>query len=503
MSQATIEKLGGPNHDIPRPQPVGIPPELQREIKFRVAVISEGAITPIGNSADETWDNLLAMKTGFELKPYHPYTEPTMIEQDGKLVEADPQIRAITAGTVKDFDSIKALVKTGVMPMKEVKFKMGGYSSFALAAVYEALSKIKASNGEPFLVPRLKEDGTLNKERQWIVNRRLVDPLYVSTFVGTGFGGGAVSAEVLALLKAGLIPSGDHMMRSLSDRAASLITQAFGINGGAEADTAACASSGKATLNGMFRIGMGLSEVVIDVGTESLETPIIWDDKTRPPEENPITAAEFDAFDALDRGRDPREVSLSLHKDRRGFVPAEGAIAKVMCDPAWARLHGIPILYEIVGFGDTSGAGHNTDPNTEAQEWAMKFGRRRAEHNGPVKGNVFVSGHLTATWFGERSEVFAIQNSLDDLQDRTTIYGSKRMVGHLLGAAGKMSQLAAGRVIRTGIVPGMPFVGEMLDEVYGWNVPKETYYDEDVTDALVNQFGFGDANVSLWLRRTN
>lgn len=132
----------------------------------------------------------------------------------------------------------------------------------------------------------------------------------------------------------------------------------------------------------------------------------------------------------------------------------------------------------------------------------MRMARRGAERIGPIEGKVFNSGHYTGTSVGEPSEVYATQNALADLQRRLLIFATKRLAGHGLGMAGNLSTLVAGHVLRTGIVPGMVFDGEMMDELAGWNVPIETYQDDDVTDAVVSQFGFGDANVALWLRKT-
>lgn len=487
MTQEITKRFAGPNGDIPRPDPVDIPPALDRELPIRIAVLAEGAITPLGNCADETWKNYLAMRTGIERNFYHPYHQ-AKFDKEGKEV-TPPQIRATTAGTIRDFDPKVALVDKGIMPFSEVMNKMDPYATYALVAAFEALFKVKTEDGIDLLVPRLRVDGSRERNRQWIINNKLVHPLHFPTFVGTGFGGGDVSAEVSQLLKDELTPA-DHMMRSLADRAASVYTQASGSNGGAEADTAACASSGKALLNAMLRILGGFSEVAMVIGTEGILS-------------KPIATAMFDAYDALDKGEDPLKVSRSLHRERRGFTIAEGALAFIISDYDWARRNRIPILYEIVGFGDTSGGGHNTNPNTVAQELAMRFARRRAERRGPIEGKIINSGHYTGTPAGDSSEILGTQNVLEDKQDRTIIFASKRPVGHMLGAAGHLSQFVAGRALQEGVVPGMIFDGEIMDEAYGWDIPRETRPESELTDAVVNQFGFGDANVSIWLRKAS
>lgn len=456
---------------------VEIPPPLDREKPIRVAVLAEGAITPLGNSANETWEAFLAGRTGIVEHRYPPYTEPLKSGDD-------PQIRTTTAGTIKNFNPREYLVKPGIIPWREVR-QFGSYVWYGLIAGFEALRKVRTFDGIDLLVPRIKKDGSLDENYKWIINKALVHPLYAAAMVGCGFGGGDVSAEVMELLKQQQIPSPDHMMRSLLDRAPFGLTKAFGLNGGAEGDVAACASSGKAMLNAIYRIAAGHAELALVVGTEGIL-------------DKPIASAMFDTLDALDRGRNPLKVSRSLHKVRNGFTIAEGAVAFVLADPDWAKRHRIPILYEIIGFGDVSGGEHAVAPNEIAQEQAMRLAKRRAEMHGPIKGKVFNSGHYTGTPLGEGSEMGATQNVLDKM--RTIIYASKRLAGHMLGAAGNLSQFVAGRVLQEKVVSGMVFDGEVMEEVKGWDIPRETHPDPDVTDALTNQFGFGDSNVSLWSR---
>lgn len=456
---------------------VEIPPPLDRERPIKVAVLAEGAITPLGNSADETWEAYKQGKTGIAEHRYPPYTEPLRPGDD-------PQIRTTTAGTIKNFDPREYLVKPGIIPWREVR-QFGSYVWYGLAGGFEALRKVRTLDGVDLLVPRMKKDGNLDENYKWTINKDLVHPLYVAAMVGCGFGGGDVSSEVMELLKQQQIPSPDHMMRSLLDRAPFGLTKAFGLNGGAEGDVAACASSGKAMLNAIYRIAAGHAELALVVGTEGIL-------------DKPIASAMFDTLDALDRGRNPLKVSRSLHKVRNGFTIAEGAVALVIADSNWAKQHKIPILYEIIGFGDVSGGEEAVAPNSAAQEQAMKFAKRRAKMYGPVKGKVFNSGHYTGTPLGEGSEMLATQNVLE--RDKTIIYASKKLAGHLLGAAGNLSQFVAGKVLQEGAVPGMVFDGEIMEEAGGWDIPRETHPEPDVTDALTNQFGFGDSNVSFWSR---
>lgn len=534
MSMAAVEtRFAGPRGDIPRPHPVNIPPPIDGERPLRLAILAEGAVTPLGNSADATWEGYLSGRNGIVEHLYPPFTDssfevPERIVSSmtkkypmlGRLLErfgdnprirgfilgeylgenpdvkaesvrgerVDPQINVGTAGTIKDFNPVEQLVKPGILPSKEVRKLLGPYAHYAVKVGFEALSKVKNQDGEALLVPRLKEDGSVNKDYQWVINEKMAHPLYTAAFVGCGFGGGDVSADVWEGLQNGDFPDPDSMMLSLLDRASFGVTEAFGINGGGEGDVAACDSFGKAMLNAAERIANKHAYWALVIGTEGILG-------------RPIASAMFDALDALDRGRDPRKVSRSLHKIRNGFTIAEGALGYVVADYDWAKRNKIPILYELVGFGDTSGGRESVAPNTLAQEQAMRLARRRAEMNGSIRGKVLDSGHFTGTPLGEVSEIFASQNVLQDKQAETIFFPSKGRVGHLLGAAGGLSQFVAGRVLQEGVVPGVVFDGEVMDEAYGWEIPKETRDEPEVTDAVVNQFGFGDANTTLWFRK--
>lgn len=469
---------------------IELPPTIAREKPINIAILAEGVIAPDGNNADESWENTKAMKCCIVPHRYPPYTEPGVDEQGRTKVQ---QIRAVMAGVVKDFDPIKALVETGFVPRKEVQFRLGRYAQLANAAAFEALSKIRTSDGQNLLIrrPEVNDLPEIKKRMayQWRVNRDLIHPNHFAVYGATGFGGGDESAVVSDKLKAGLIPD-DDMMRSLSDRLASTITQSIDVYGGSEADTAACASSGKSMVNAINAIIGGYIEAALVVGSEAVL-------------DKPIASAMFDSMGALDPGTYPIKVSRSLHRERNGFVMAEGAVAFVIADYDWAAKNKLPVLYRIIGIGNTSGAGHNTEPNTAAQEMAMLLARSRAERfHGPIAGKLFVSGHFTGTRLGELSEVNSTLSALGDLsKERIIFYASKRANGHMLGAAGNKSLSTAGNVLRTLFVPGMKFDGPIMDELAGYNVPQETYYDPDVTDVVTNQFGFGDSNVTLWLRR--
>lgn len=478
---------------LERPLPItDLPAPLPREIPIDIAVIATGAITPLGNTMLETMQSYYDGRTGIVVKHYPPFN----IGENGR----DPVVNVTTFGMVKGWD-YRELV--GIMPYVEVNKKMSPFARYALGAAHQAMSSIQTLDGQKLIVPRLNLDGSLNKTRQWTLNKSLINPLYASVFVGTGEGGAAVSAEALQILLLGQVPTGDYMFRTLNDRGASIITQAYEMLGGAEADTAACASSGKAMLNAIYKIAMGHAEIALVVGAEGLEEKMDYEigKNNHFITENPITAAEFDALTAVDRGTDPLKVSRAFHKIRNGFTISEGATALLLADPNWAEANNIPILYRIVGAWTTSGAGSNTEPNTAAQEIAMRMARRQAEKIGPIEGKVFNSGHYTGTPVGEPSEVYATQNAFADLQQRLLFFATKRLAGHGLGMAGNLSAAVAGEVLRTGIVPGMVFAGEIMDELAGWNVPIETYQDNEVTDAFVSQFGFGDANVAIALRR--
>lgn len=110
---------------------IELPPMLERELPINIAVLSEGAMTPLGNSADETWEGFKAMRSGITEHRYPPFTEPSL-DRQGRPRE--PQIGAVTAGTIKNFDPIKTLVETGFIPRGEARNRLNPFSLYGLAA---------------------------------------------------------------------------------------------------------------------------------------------------------------------------------------------------------------------------------------------------------------------------------------------------------------------------------------------------------------------------------
>ena len=547
MAVASLERFTGPNGDIPLPAYAEILPPLLRGMEVRIAVIAEETLTPIGNTADETWESIKAMRHGFVEKRYPPYTEPRypipnemlkeitadhpvfqrllekagdnpqirnyilgefMLEESPEKVddlmrriprpELAPQLRSIAAGTVKNFNPREAFkfrfdgdeTDRTVLPIPEIMNRMDPFAQYSVYTGVGAARKVYTHKGIPLIIPRIGPDGQIDKKYPLTINPDLVHPSYFGIYEGCGFGGGDVSAVAWERMKNGQIPTADHMMLELLERGASQLGKAVGAKGGGEGDVGACASSGKAAVNLIHSIMLGDLEAGIWVSTEGVLG-------------RPIAAASFDAMSALDQGKDINAVSLSLHKNRRGFIMGEGAVAFVLADPNWCRRHGIKVLYEIIGYGNTSDAWDDTRPNGEDGERALRYSRRQAELQGPIAGKLLESGHYTATLEGDGKEHIHTINAYEDLRNAgRLIHGAtKRLVGHMLGAAGAIAQFAAGKAIQEGVAFGMPRAGELMDEAYGSDIPQETRYEPDLTDGVSKTFGFGGHNVALNSRR--
>jgi 3-oxoacyl-[acyl-carrier-protein] synthase II len=447
----------------------------------RVAVIGAEVVSPLGLTADETWEALKAGKKGFKRLLFPPFTES---QGDG----LPPQIRATVGGTIENFNPKKAL--KGILPIKDILNKTDPFAQYEVYTAVGAARKVVTNDGRHLVIDRIGSDGKIDRNYPLTINPELVDPSQVGVYVGCGFGGGDVSADVMERLKGGNIPSPDDMLHELIDRSSSLVTVALNILGGGEGDVGACASSGKAGVNAIRSIMAGDNVVALWGGTEEVLT-------------RPIASASFDAMGALDRGTDLDDVSLSFQKGRRGFVMAGGSVTLVLADPDWARQQGINVQYEIIGYGNTSDAGHDTQPNGFGGQRALLFSRRRAERQGLIEGKLLDSGHYTATPTGDGIEFMHTLSAYADLADQKRLmHGATKMfTGHMLGAAGAMGQFAAGRALQEGIVWGHPFAREVMDEAYGCDIPRETRSEPDLTDVLSKTFGFGGANVVFNSRR--
>jgi len=408
-------------------------------MKKRVVVTGMGAITPIGLSVEEFWENVKKGVTGFDF-----ITKFDASEYKCKI-----------AAEVKGFEG------KNYMDFKAAK-RMELFSQYAVAASKEAL-----------------EDAGIDMEKE--------DPYRVGVAVGSGIGSlQAMEREHEKLLEKGparvnplLVP----MM--ICNMAAGNVSIAFGLKGKSINVVTACATGTNCIGEAFRTIQYGDADIMVAGGCESSVTP--------------IGIAGFTALTALSSSEDPKRCSIPFDKDRSGFVMGEGAAVVILEELEHAKKRGATIYGEIVGYGCSSDAFHITSP-AEDGSGAAKAMSLAMEEAGVAPADVdYINAHGTSTHHNDLFETRAIKLAFGEHAANVKVNSTKSMVGHLLGAAGAiecvtcMKELSEGYIHKT--------VGyETPDEELDLNYCKEAY-EEDFMYALSNSLGFGGHNASLLMKK--
>lgn len=404
-----------------------------RKLK-RVVVTGLGAVTPIGNSVNDFWNNLVAGKSGVA-----PITKFDVAPLKTKF-----------AAEIKDFDPLLYISKSEVR-------KLDLFAQYALAVADECMrdSSIVLENTD------LSKFGVI-----W----------------GTGIGGiQSFEDEVLNFAKDVDNPrfSPFFITKMISNMAAGHISIKYGLRGVSYVTTSACASSNNAIVDAFNYIQLGKAMVILAGGSES--------SITRP------GIAGFNSMRALsERNDDPQGASRPFDVTRDGFVMGEGGGVIMLEELDHALARGAKIYCEISGTGCASDAFHiaATHPDGIGAIAAM---REAIEEAGLKPSDVdYVSTHGTSTPIGDLSECKAICSVFEDSLDKLNVSATKSMTGHLLGAAGVVEAIACIKAIETGIIPPTINVNEIDPAIdKRLNITPNVAVKKEVNVAINNTFGFG------------
>ena len=408
-------------------------------MKKRVVVTGMGAITPIGLSVEEFWENVKKGVTGFDF-----ITKFDASEYKCKL-----------AAEVKGFEG------KNYMDFKAAK-RMELFSQYAVAASKEAL-----------------EDAGIDMEKE--------DPYRVGVAVGSGIGSlQAMEREHEKLLEKGpsrvnplLVP----MM--ICNMAAGNVSIAFGLKGKSINVVTACATGTNCIGEAFRTIQYGDADIMVAGGCESSVTP--------------IGIAGFTALTALSSSEDPKRCSIPFDKDRSGFVMGEGAAVVVLEELEHAKKRGATIYGEIVGYGCSSDAFHITSPAEDGSGAAKAMENAMADAGVSPAEVTYINAHGTSTHHNDLFETRAIKLAFGEHASNVKVNSTKSMVGHLLGAAGAIECVTCIKELSEGYIHKT--VGyENPDEELDLNYCKEAY-EEDFMYALSNSLGFGGHNASLLMKK--
>lgn len=441
--------------------------------KRRVVITGLGMVTPLGDSVKESWENLVAGKSGISpLTRFNP-------DEHG----AGPDFPRI-AGEVKRFDLAQLVrledlelvgldarfVRTATefaegkgIGRKQIK-EMPLVMQYGIAAVIEALRDAKLN---------------LSQEKAW--ERGVA--------MGSGIGGGQqFEIGVGALLKGGLktIPP-RTILQILINMIGGDIARFTGSEGPSEGIVSACATGSHAIIRGVEYIKNGRAKVVIAGATEASITP--------------FGVGLFEKIGALShRNLEPEKASRPFDKNRDGFVMSEGAGVLILEELGRAEKRGARILAEIVGWASTTDAFHETEGNSVTQKRAMEQALKMADIRLKDIEMLYINAHATSTPKGDFVEAEAIKAFLGKQAEKAIVVSRKGQIGHCLGAAGAIETIFALKEMAEGIILPNFNLEEIDPRCQGLFLPVERM-NRKIDYLLKNAFGFGGQNACLVFRR--
>ncbi|HAA7127033.1 TPA_asm: beta-ketoacyl-[acyl-carrier-protein] synthase II [Listeria monocytogenes] len=408
--------------------------------KRRVVVTGIGAVTPIGNDAETSWENAK--------KGVNGVAKMTRLNPDDFPVKI--------AAELKDFDVEKYLEK------KEAR-KMDRFTHYAIASAEMAVQ-------DSGLVI---DDSNANRVGVWI---------------GSGIGGmETFETQYEIFLNRGhrrVSPFFVPMM--IPDMGSGQVSIRFGAKGINSTTVTACATATNSIGDAFKVIERGDADVMITGGAEAPITK--------------MSLAGFTANKALSLNPDPETACRPFDKDRDGFIIGEGAGIVILEEYEHAKARGAKIYAEIVGYGATGDAYHITAPapNGEGAARAMKMA---IDDAGLTPDKVdYINAHGTSTPYNDEYETQAIKTVFGDHAKKLAISSTKSMTGHTLGASGGIEAIFALLSIRDSIIAPTIHLknqDEVCDLDYVPNEARET----NVNVAISNSFGFGGHNATLVFKK--
>ena len=413
----------------------------------RVVVTGLGAVTPLGNTPEETWENMVKgvsgaapitlfdatnFKTQFacEVKNWNP--NEWIDRKDARKMDRYAQLAMASAVQgVKDSGlDLDQVDKNRVGVIYGVG--IGGIKTFEEEASYYALNKEKGPRFSPFFIPKM-----------------------------------------------------------IADIAAGQISIHFGFHGPNFTTTSACASSTNALADAFNLLRLGKADVIVAGGAEAAICE--------------CGVGGFNAMKALStRNDDPTHASRPFSASRDGFVMGEGAGCLILEELEHAKARGARIYAEMVGEGESADAYHLTASHPEGLGAKLVMEAALADAQLQPEDIDYINVHGTSTHVGDISEAKAIKEVFGEHAYKLNISSTKSMTGHLLGAAGAVEALACVKAISEDIVP--PTINhdeeDMDPEIdYALNYTFNQAQKRTVRAALSNTFGFGGHNACVIFKK--
>ena len=407
----------------------------------RVVITGLGATTPLGGSFADTWDGLLAGRSGMRTMDFPWVEEFEMPAKFAALLHTSPE---------------------EVLSKVECR-RMDPSTQYAMVAAKDAWADAGAPD---------------------------VDPIRFGVAIGTGMGGlHTLLGQWDILREKGVrrvFPLAVPML--MPNSPSGTVSLNFGARAGAHTTVSACASGAESMGTAYEMIRTGRADIAIAGGTEAAIHPICF--------------AGFCQMQALStRNDDPTHASRPYDTSRDGFVMGEGAGVLVLESEEHAKARGARIYAEFGGIGMSADAHHLTAPEPEGAG-ASRAMVEAVERAGLTPADIIhVNAHATSTPVGDVAEANAIRRAFGDAADGMAVSGTKSMTGHLLGAAGALEGVITAKSIAERIAPPTINIVD-FDPAISLDVVRDTPRDLPAGDiaALNNSFGFGGHNVALVIK---
>ena len=413
----------------------------------RVVVTGLGAVTPLGNNPEETWEAMLAGKSGAA-----PITH-----FDASLFKTQFACE------------LKGLNINDYIDRKEAR-KLDRYAQLA---VISAIQGVKDS----------------------AINLETIDKNRVGVIYGVGIGGIKTFEEEVGYYaknqEKGPKFNPFFIPKMIADIASGHISIMFGFRGPNYTTTSACASSSTALAAAFNQIRLGKADVIVAGGAEAAITP--------------SGVGGFNAMHALStRNDDPQGASRPFSASRDGFVMGEGAGCIILEELEHAKARGAKIYAEMAGEGESADAYHITASHPEGLGANLVMKAALNDAGMSVEDIDYINVHGTSTPVGDISEAKAIKKLFGDTAYKLNISSTKSMTGHLLGAAGAVEAMACILAVKNDIIP--PTINHKDDDKdpeldYNLNFTFNKAQKREVRAALSNTFGFGGHNACVIFKK--
>lgn len=401
-----------------------------------VVVTGLGAITPLGVTFPETWEGLLAGKSGLSRLTRFPEVElPFSVV--GELPELDLRERLSNTPELRRMERVVAV---------------------GMAAAAEAMSQSGLD-----AVDTSKLDG------------------------GVIFGTGIGMQESAVMLYGQMKTRGWSRIHPLSvpklmyNAISSHISMHFGLRGSNHVVVTACASGSMAIAQGAMQIAHGYHDMMV-VGGADLP---LFDSQM----------AAWTNLRVMSKVQDPFYACSPFDVSRDGLVLSEGAAALILEEESHARARGATILARLEGFGQSSDAAHLTAPNSEGQALALRQALRLADVEPNAIG--YINAHGTGTKSNDATELDSLKTVMGEALTSIPISSTKSMLGHAMGASGAIEACISVQSLLDRKIPPTNNLRNPDEAAEGLDLPTESRETPDLARVMSNSFGFGGHNSVL------